>query len=52
MKISSKIENVKRIFLDTAPVIYFVEKNRIYLQKVQVIFAHLDEGTLEAWLLR
>ena len=46
MKISSKLENVQRIFLDTAPVIYFIEKNRHYLQKMQAVFKHLDDGSL------
>ena len=46
MKISSKLKNIHRIFLDTAPVFYFVEKNRNYLQKVQVVFERLDDGTL------
>ncbi|MBN2385583.1 MAG: PIN domain-containing protein [Anaerolineales bacterium] len=46
MKISAKLKNVHRIFLDTAPVIYFIEKNPNYLQKVKVVFEHLDDGTL------
>jgi predicted nucleic acid-binding protein len=46
MKISSRLKNVNRIFLDTAPVIYYVEKNRNYLQKVRVVFERLDDGSL------
>ncbi len=46
MKISSRLKNVHRIFLDTAPVIYYVEKNRIYLQKVRAVFERLDDGLL------
>jgi len=48
MKISSCLENAQRIFLDTAPVIYFVEKNPIYLGKVEIVFKRLDEGRLSA----
>ena len=46
MKISTKLKDVQRIFLDTAPVIYYVEKNRNYLEKVQVVIERLDDGTL------
>jgi len=46
MKISSRLKNVRRIFLDTAPVIYYVEKNPDYLDRVQVVFESLDAGNL------
>ena len=46
MKISLRLKNIQRIFLDTAPVVYFVEKNPDYLEKERVVFEHLDDGTL------
>jgi len=46
MKISARLKNLERIFLDTAPVIYFVEKNPDYMDKVKVIFNRLDAGTI------
>jgi predicted nucleic acid-binding protein len=37
-----------RIFLDTAPIIYFVEAHPIYLPVVESVFRRLDEGSLLA----
>jgi predicted nucleic acid-binding protein len=48
MKISARLESIQRVFLDTAPVIYFVERNPHYLEKVENVFNRLDEGTLLA----
>jgi hypothetical protein len=38
MKISERLQSVARLFLDTAPIVYYVEKNPRYLVKVQEIF--------------
>jgi predicted nucleic acid-binding protein len=38
------LKNVRRIFLDTAPVIYFVEKNEQFLDSVKTIFGYIDDG--------
>jgi predicted nucleic acid-binding protein len=48
MNLAERLESVHQIFLDTAPVIYFVEKNPDYLEKSQVVFSHLDEGKFTA----
>lgn len=48
MKLVEQLESVRQIFLDTAPVIYFVEKNPDYLEKSQAIFSRLDEGKFTA----
>jgi PIN domain len=48
MKITERLQTVARLFLDTAPVIYYVEKNPYYLGRVQVIFEQIDAGTLTA----
>jgi predicted nucleic acid-binding protein len=48
MKISKRLQSVKRIFLDSAPVIYYIEKNPDYLDKTQPIFERLDDGSLSA----
>jgi predicted nucleic acid-binding protein len=48
MKISKRLESVKRIFLDSAPVIYYIEKNPDYLDKTQPVFERLDDGSLSA----
>ena len=48
MKFAEQLESLRQVFLDTAPVIYFVEKNPDFAEKVQPIFSKLDEGTLTA----
>ena len=48
MKLVKQLESVRRIFLDTAPVIYFVEQNPDYLEQSQAVFSRLDEGKITA----
>lgn len=48
MKLAEQLDSLRQIFLDTAPVIYFVEKNPDFAEKVQPLFSKLDEGTLTA----
>lgn len=48
MNLAEQLASFRQIFLDTAPVIYFVEKNPDYSEKVQPVFSKLDEGTLIA----
>ena len=48
MKLAKQLEKVEKIFLDTAPVIYFVEKNPDFALKAQEIFNRLDDGKLIA----
>lgn len=48
MKLAEQLESLRQVFLDTAPVIYFVEKNPEFSAKIQPIFSKLDEGTLTA----
>jgi len=47
-KLKDILENVRRIFLDTAPVIYFVEKNEQFLNSVKTVFGLIDDGRLVA----
>lgn len=42
MKISDALANVSRLFLDTAPVIYFVEHNPQFVDLVDPIFERLS----------
>jgi predicted nucleic acid-binding protein len=42
MKIEESLRGVKRLFLDTAPVVYFVEQNPEFIARVEPIFARLD----------
>lgn len=48
MKLAEQIELFRQVFLDTAPVIYFVEKNPDFAEKVKPVFSKLDEGSLVA----
>jgi predicted nucleic acid-binding protein len=48
MKLAKQLEKIGVIFLDTAPVIYFVEQNPEFGSKVQEVFERLDEGKLTA----
>lgn len=48
MKIAEALEGVRRLFLDTAPVIYYVEGNQRYLPRLEPVFERLEAGTLQA----
>lgn len=48
MKVSDSLQNVSRLFLDTAPVIYFVECNPQYWESVRIVFTLIDLGSLIA----
>jgi predicted nucleic acid-binding protein len=46
VNIEYRLRGVKRLFLDTAPLIYYVEENRRYLPLVDVIFDRIFEEQL------
>jgi predicted nucleic acid-binding protein len=48
MKISERLQSVTRLFLDTAPIVYYVEEDARYLSRVDVVFERLDNGGLLA----
>ena len=48
MSLPEQLQKAHQIFLDTAPVIYFVEKNPSFASQVSSIFERLDEGSLVA----
>lgn len=48
MKISVALQNVSSLFLDTAPVVYLIEKNPTYLDTVKAIFQEIDYGRIIA----
>lgn len=48
MKIAAALQGVARLFLDTAPVIYYVERNPAYTALVDDIFDRIDAGTLQS----
>ena len=40
--------DITHIFLDTAPLIYYVEENPSYFSIVETIFDHIDDGSVIA----
>ena len=48
MTIEESLQGVTRLFLDTAPVIYFVERNLQYLATVREVFNRIRDGLLIA----
>lgn len=48
MKILDRLQNATKIFLDSAPVIYYVEKDARYLSRVDAAFDLIDSGKPEA----
>lgn len=48
MNIEYSLQNVARLFLDTAPVIYYVEKNPHYFTLLEDVFDRIDDSLLTA----
>lgn len=48
MKIADALQNVDRLFLDTAPVIYYGERNPQYLAVITALFRWLDKASITA----
>jgi predicted nucleic acid-binding protein len=48
MMLQQYLKTVQRLFLDTAPLIYYVEEHPRYITGVDIIFASLDAGDFEA----
>jgi predicted nucleic acid-binding protein len=49
VKVADALQGVATLFLDTAPVIYYVERNPTYAALVDDIFDRVDAGTLHAF---
>lgn len=48
MAIIDQLQGVRQLFLDTAPVIYYVEKHPLYYPHVKPVFRLIDQGALRA----
>jgi predicted nucleic acid-binding protein len=48
MSIEDRLRAIKRLFLDTAPIIYFVEKNEKYLPNLRIVFDAIDQAAVVA----
>ena len=47
MTLAEHLSSVRRLFLDTAPVIYFVEQHPRYLPLMEQVFQRVDAGELQ-----
>lgn len=48
MKATDAVQGVSRLFLDTAPVVYYIENVPGFVEKVRPIFDAIDQGQLVA----
>jgi predicted nucleic acid-binding protein len=48
MKATDALQGVHAMFLDTAPIVYLLEKNTTYFERVRLIFEHIDTGQIRA----
>jgi predicted nucleic acid-binding protein len=46
MALSAALQNVRRLALDTSPLIYVFEKHALHFAKVEPVIAAIDAGTL------
>jgi predicted nucleic acid-binding protein len=46
VKVEAALASVTRLYLDTAPVIYLVERNPQFFEQVRPVFQRVDEGQL------
>ena len=49
MKLLELLKKVKHIAIDTAPLIYFIEENPIYISIVEPMFLEISRGNLHAF---
>lgn len=47
MRIADALKGVRRLAIETAPLIYFIEQHPAYLDRMHVIMRQIDAGTLE-----
>jgi predicted nucleic acid-binding protein len=47
VKLSVAFGGIQRLCIETAPFIYFVERNATYIERVREIFKMLDDGVFE-----
>lgn len=48
MSLNNRLKEVRQLFLDTAPVIYFIENNPTFTPALQPLFENLDNGSITA----
>jgi predicted nucleic acid-binding protein len=48
MKLRDAFRGVTKVFLDTSPVIYYVEANPSFIEGMQAVFTLIEDGVMEA----
>lgn len=48
MKVSHALQGIQRLYMETAPLIYYVEENPAYSAKMDAIVTTVEEGPIEA----
>jgi predicted nucleic acid-binding protein len=48
MMLHQALADVQRLFVETAPLIYFIEEHPVHLERMHVIMQEVDAGTLTA----
>ncbi|MCS6950909.1 MAG: PIN domain-containing protein [bacterium] len=48
MNIHDLLRSCRRVFLDTAPLIFYAERHPIYFQLVEPVFVAIDSGQVQA----
>jgi predicted nucleic acid-binding protein len=46
MIVNEALAGVSRLFLDTAPIIYFVEENPVFSPSVNILFEQIENGAI------
>jgi predicted nucleic acid-binding protein len=49
MKISAMLRTTQRLYIETAPLIYYVEVNPAYIARMDAIITAVENGTIEAY---
>jgi hypothetical protein len=48
MRISDALIGVKRLYLDTAPLVYYVEENPIYVERMDAVIKAVENTPIQA----
>jgi Predicted nucleic acid-binding protein, contains PIN domain len=48
MKISAALEGVKRLYIEAAPLVYYVEENPNYAERMEAIIGAIEDTPIEA----
>jgi hypothetical protein len=49
VKISEALAGIQRLYTETAPLIYYVEEHPLYVAKMDVIIAAIEDRSIEAF---